>query len=60
MGNPRDWPEGLYIDTVPGFWSWSRPEPGYLAGAGAGGITFPQLRFHLKYLLNNAHKLHGT
>ena len=41
-----------------GFRSRSRPEPGYLAGAGA--VTLARLRLHLKYLLNNSCKIYGT
>ena len=44
--------------TEAGFRSRSRPEPGYLAGAGA--VTLARLRLHLKYLLNNSCKIHGT
>ena len=43
---------------LPGFWSRSRLEPGYLAGAGA--ITLARLWLHLKYLFNNSRKLYGT
>ena len=50
------------LSNSPGFrsrnWSRSRPEPGYLAGAGA--VTLARLRLHLKYLFNNSRKLHRT
>ena len=38
--------------------SRSRPEPGYLAGAGA--VILARLRLNLKYLFNNSRKLNGT
>ena len=34
--------------------SWSRREPGYLAGAGT--VTLTRLRLHLEYLFNNSRK----
>ena len=37
----------LYSSTQPGFRSRSRPETGYLAGAGA--VTLVRLQLHLKY-----------
>ena len=39
--------------TKSGFRSRSRPEPGYLAGARAGAVTWARLWLHLKYLFNN-------
>ena len=48
----------INVYRTAGFQSRSRPEPGYLAGAGA--VTLARLRLHLKYLFNNSCKLYGT
>ena len=40
--------------------SFSEPEPGYLAGGGAGAVTLARLRLHLTNLFNNSRKLYET
>ena len=55
-GEVQKW--GRHNSSQPGFRSWSCPELGYLAGAGA--VTLARLRLYLEYLFNNSRKLHGT